>query len=587
MSSPPALPPPGRTSSALWLRSPALNPPLRIGLLLNDTKLPRFCARIVEDILASNFATLELLVCHKTPLALASAPSKSLARRITRRLFNSNLRKHSLYELYLRMDQRKRPASHPLDLIDCSGMLAGIDRINVEPVKQKFIHRFTEDTLQEIRARNLDVLIRFGFNILRGEILSAARYGVWSFHHGDNEFYRGGPPHFWELYEGAALSGVVLQVLTEELDAGTVLCKSLFTTQQTFSVSLNRFGPYWGASDMIIRKLNELHRFGWNHLLEHSIPPAPYQGRRKLYRTPTNVEMARWLAPVLIRKAVARPFQKKTVQRWKIGIRQNATPLFDAASDGSLRGFRWIEPVRGHFWADPFLLDWQDKKWIFFEDYVYARNRGHIACAELTPDGNLIDPVPCIEHSAHHYSYPYVFQDGNQLLMIPEASDSYSVDLYRCEEFPFKWKLQTTLLQGKFVDTSVWRHDGLWWMMTSTADPDSRSMSLYLFYSESLAGPWRMHPSNPISTDARNNRGAGRIIAAGGRLIRPSQSCCPIYGYSFSLNEVTRLSPTEYEERTVREFKPDALKVAAVHTYNWISGVEVIDGAKPARLATV
>src|SRR4029077_15494908 len=99
--------------------------------------------------------------------------------------------------------------------------------------------------------------------------------------------------------------------LTEELDAGTALCKSLFTSQQTFSVSLNRFGPYWGASDMIIRKLNELHRFGWNHLLKNSIPPAPYQGRKKLYRTPTNVEMARWLAPVLIRKAVARPFQKK------------------------------------------------------------------------------------------------------------------------------------------------------------------------------------------------------------------------------------------------------------------------------------
>jgi hypothetical protein len=41
---------------------------------------------------------------------------------------------------------------------------------------------------------------------------------VWSYHHGDNEFYRGGPPHFWELYEKAPLSGVILQVLTEELD---------------------------------------------------------------------------------------------------------------------------------------------------------------------------------------------------------------------------------------------------------------------------------------------------------------------------------------------------------------------------------
>ena len=33
---------------------------------------------------------------------------------------------------------------------------------------------------------------------LRGEI---ARHGVWSYHHGDNRFYRGGPPGFWEVME--------------------------------------------------------------------------------------------------------------------------------------------------------------------------------------------------------------------------------------------------------------------------------------------------------------------------------------------------------------------------------------------------
>src|SRR6266567_2602478 len=91
-------------------------------------------------------------------------------------------------------------------------------------------------------------------NILAGEILTAARYGVWSYHHGDNDFYRGGPPHFWELCERAPLSGVILQVLTEELDGGVVLCKSLFATQPTVMVSRNRFAPYWGSTDLVIRK---------------------------------------------------------------------------------------------------------------------------------------------------------------------------------------------------------------------------------------------------------------------------------------------------------------------------------------------
>src|SRR6202007_2537062 len=130
-----------------------------------------------------------------------------------------------------------------------------------EPLGKKFVHRFPDDALEIIRSKDLDVLIRFGFNILHGDILQAARFGVWSYHHGDNEFYRGGPPHFWELYESAPLSGVVLQVLSEELDAGLVLCKSLFATQKTLSVSKNRYAPYWGSTDLVIRKLNELHRF--------------------------------------------------------------------------------------------------------------------------------------------------------------------------------------------------------------------------------------------------------------------------------------------------------------------------------------
>src|SRR4029077_18871937 len=125
--------------------------------------------------------------------------------------------------------------------------------IEVEPVGQKFVHRFPEEALEQIRARNLDVLMRFGFNILHGGILKTARYGVWSFHHGDNEFYRGGPAHLWELYEGSPLSGGVLQVLSEELADGLGLCKSIFATEGVWSLSQNRFTPYWGSTDLIIR----------------------------------------------------------------------------------------------------------------------------------------------------------------------------------------------------------------------------------------------------------------------------------------------------------------------------------------------
>ena len=68
-------------------------------------------------------------------------------------------------------------------------------------------HRFPPGAIAALLSHDLDVILRFGFNILRGEVLTSARYGIWSFHHGDNEFYRGGPPLFWEVVEDNPCSG--------------------------------------------------------------------------------------------------------------------------------------------------------------------------------------------------------------------------------------------------------------------------------------------------------------------------------------------------------------------------------------------
>ena len=568
-----------------WSLSPADRPQLRTGVLLDSPKLALFCAKIIQDIQTSNFARIELLVYRKAPSQQPASPNRGPLSGLSKRLFDSRLRKRVLYDLYLRLDQRMKPKNHPLDQRDCSDLLAGIESIEVEPIGKKFVHRFPEETLDQIRAKNLDVLIRFGFNILHGDILKAARYGVWSYHHGDNDFYRGGPAHFWELHEGSPLSGVILQVLTEELDGGLVLCKSQFTTRSTVSMSVNRFAPYWGAADLVIRKLNELHQFGWEHLEKTVVPPAPYQGKRKLYRLPTNSDVVNWLAPVFLKKAVRYPFRKPRIQHWQIAMRNNGKHLLES---DDLEGFRWIEAPKGYFWADPFGFEHAGKNWVFFEEFSYQKNRAWISCAEVLPNGRLGSPIVCLDNPHRHYSYPHIFRDGTDIFMVPESYDSQCVDLFRCEEFPNKWIHERTLFQGRFVDTTIWQHDGLWWMMTTRAEPDPRAGVLFLYYSESLAGEWKFHPSNPISTDARNDRGAGRVFRAGDRLIRPSQSHCPIYGYSFSLNEIAALTPAQYSERVLTTVTPEFWKgFCAVHTYDRTGNIEWIDGARIAPLKDV
>jgi len=574
--------------ASYYRNSPANRPPLRIGILLNSReKISASLARIIADIQASNFAEIKLLIVKKSTSAPANS-SNSGVSRFLRPVLKAKVRRQLLYSLYLRLDARMKPAPDPLAEIDCEDLLAGIETIEVEPVGQKFVHRFPEEALEQIRAKNLDVLMRFGFNILHGGILKAARYGVWSLHHGDNEFYRGGPAHFWELYEGSSLSGVVLQVLSEELDAGLVLCKSIFATEGGWSLSQNRFTPYWGSTDLIIRKLNELHRCGWEYVLEKALPAVPYKGKRKIYRTPANSEVIRWLAPVFLKKAIAYPFRRPTIQHWKIACRVNGNPLHASLSHPDCSGFNWIESPKGRFWADPFAFDHEGQCWAFFEDYSYQEKRAGIACAPVSTEGKLGSPQVCLENAEHHYSYPHIFRAGSEIFMVPESVDSNEVSLFRCRQFPDQWIKEAILLEGKFVDTTIWEHEGLWWLMTTSAEPSSRGGVLLLFYADSPRGKWQFHPGNPISTDIRNNRGAGCVFRHDNRLIRPSQSGAPSYGYSISFNEITALSKQHYEERPMQTITPEHWPgISGIHTYNWAGKVELIDGRSSVALREV
>jgi hypothetical protein len=552
---------------------------LRIGLLLDSTTVSRCFAEVIGHISQSDFAEIALLVFNneEQPAAAPESP-RSLPRRILRAVSDSGSRSKLLFSLYQKMDSRRVPAADdPIAPVDCTERLRNIESVLVTPLRKRFVHRFPPEAIEQIRAKNLDVLLRFGFNILRGDVLTAAKYGVWSYHHGDNDDYCGGPAHFWEVYEGNPISGVILQVLTEQLDAGKVLYKGLFSTQPGISAALNRVQPYWGASTFVIQKLQELHESGWEHLEKNAVPLAPYRGKKKLYTTPSNQEMARWLAPVIVRKAARRLTRKDIVKHWRLAIRVGPKALPGAATNPDLSGFRWIESPRGRFYADPFLIEAEGKAWLFFEDYDYRTQRGLIACGEIR-DGSLVDVRPALERD-YHLSYPCVFHDGGEIYMIPETASSGAVELYRCVRFPDEWKLEKILFHGRAVDTTVYAQNGLYWFFVTMQEPHGFATQLWLFYAESLTGEWIRHPANPISTDVRNSRGAGAIFPHNGKLYRPSQDCGQHYGYSFTFNQILAMNPREYRESPGVSVLPTWSEgMVATHSYSSVGDIEVIDG---------
>src|SRR5688572_2692545 len=156
-----------------YLRSTSGRPPLRIGLMLDSLNLPVWIVSIIDHIQASNFARIELLVLNglaaqKPPATGRRSPLPVRAWRI---VSNSKRRGKLLYNAYTKWDEKKyRPANNPLLTQDCSGRLDGIPQIIVQPQVKGFTHRFQAADVEAIRAAELDVIFRFGFNIIRGDI---------------------------------------------------------------------------------------------------------------------------------------------------------------------------------------------------------------------------------------------------------------------------------------------------------------------------------------------------------------------------------------------------------------------------------
>lgn len=549
-----------------YLTSSPPRAPLRVGMIVERVdRVPAFAAKIIADIQASNFAQIGLIlqICNRQPTVTPPF----------------------LYRLYLRLDERMRPGNDPLDVVDCRNMVAGVETLQAE----LRVHHGQREispagAIDAIHLKELDVMIALIADPLLVNLSGEVPYGIWYLNAGDNEFFRGGPSHFWEIREHNPISAVTLCAAYTNTKEHVVLAKARFATEQTISVSRNRYLPYWGSTELVVGKLHELHDSGWELLLKKAKAETPYKGKRPLYSHPSNLEMASWLGPILLKKAISYPFRKKIVQHWKIAVRANATPLFEP--DASHVGFRWIDPPKGHAWADPFGFEHEGKYWLFFEDYSYERMRGSIACVEISEDGIVSGaPVVCLDNANCHYSYPHVFREGSDIFMIPEAFESESVDLYRCRRFPYEWVHDSRLMHGRFVDTTVWQAEGLWWLATTSAEPAPGAGFLWLYYSNSLRGKWHFHPANPISTDIRSSRGAGRVFRYENHLIRPSQSGAPTYGYSLSFHEITELTPQCYAERLVKTIGPERWPgLAGVHTYNRSAQLEFIDGRTPVSL---
>lgn len=91
----------------------------------------------------------------------------------------------------------------------------------VSPIRDGNWNRLPSTVVDDV-ATTSDVVLRYGFGLIDGDILTEPREGVVSFHPADIRRYRGmGPPQ--AFLDGQSEMGVTLQRLSTDIDAGEII----------------------------------------------------------------------------------------------------------------------------------------------------------------------------------------------------------------------------------------------------------------------------------------------------------------------------------------------------------------------------
>lgn len=531
---------------------------LRVGLLLDGASIPYWAARSIERIARLDSAEIILVV-------IDGGTEKNIDPTRATESF--------LYDTYIWFDRRRNHQT--IDPLAREDLPRELDKAGRVYLKRTADARRTisEEVVRKIYERDLDVLIDIGNVTPLGELSRCARHGIWSFSPGDGERYDDHSPGFWEIFHREPVTSAHVRRIARGATSIVYLSHSHTITR---SEQRNRDQLYLKGISFLPRLLNEQYLLGKDPLPAKesgavtTSGPFPRNG-------PGNLDMMSYYLRRLPRDVHFLAKRALFEERWAVQY------SLDSRIPSTYGGFQELMPPPHTWWGDPQVAQQDNDFYIFVEELVLprSRNHAHISVFRVDPQGGQEGPVKVLERP-YHLSYPFVLEWKGARYMVPESSANRTIELYEATDFPYHWKLVKEIMVGvEAVDTTIVRRNGLWWMFTNLRENPGGPINdeLFLFYSEDLlADRWEPHPLNPIVTDARCARPAGRIFELDGVLYRPSQDCSRCYGYAVNINRIAEMDENRYREVRTAYVEPKEFPGASrVHTFSHIHGLTALD----------
>jgi len=531
---------------------------LKFGIICESTMLADWQIDTIKEIVNSKAGSLDLIIlCENSKI---NKNEKSIITKIINKIFSNKLL-YSLWQKTLKKDKKIN--------IEEENLVDGIVlKCNIRK-KGKYRDYFSEEDLRSIKERNLDFILRFGLNIITGEILDIPKYGIWSFHHGDERKYRGRPACFWEMYNNENEIGGILQRLNEKLDGGIIL-KRWFIKNNKISWKNN---------------LDELRNYGT--LLpkqvcidiingnENYIFNKPSKTSAKIRYVPKNIEMVSFIFTLF--KNYFYFFKKKfMIDSWKIGLIEDKIGYY--AFNDSKTKIKWFESNdKNVFFADPFLTKQGEDFIVFFEKFNHNDNRGMISRFLIDKNKKISNEIEVIRDK-NHYSFPYIFEENNKLYILPEQMSKNLVEIYEIDKNSGKVLSKKIILDNiKLSDPTIFCYNSKYWLFGTV-----NGIELMAWHANEIFGTWTEHKNNPIKIDISSSRNAGRILYNEEELIRFSQDCSKDYGSRIAINKILELSEINFLEETIGYIEPknEWDYNEGLHTISFTNNYIVIDAKK-------
>ena len=416
--------------------------------------------------------------------------------------------------------------------------------------------RLPPEVLQLIAEDHLALILKFGMGLLRVPPSSELPIPILSYHHGDPREFRGRPAGFYELLQGRDLIGQVVQRLSNELDAGSVLAFGE-TKAHKHSYRATLIEAYSHSPLLLPQAID-------NALTGRTFTFP--KGRN--YRLPSNGTVARFASRSLWHLGARLLYGAFVEKRWQVAevTAASTEPVEAVRSFAPLRDWAVVKRPTGYrFIADPF---------------YHPRADGVLveAMRKSTGDGEILhisaNRSRLLLSCGKHLSYPSVFSIGDRHFLLPEMSTWSPPKLFRLNDDKAEDAGELDLPgRARLIDPTLFEHDDTIFLFASRESEAPGVLRLWV--SNSLSETFTEHPCSPIRVSPAGSRMGGSIIRIGKRLYRVGQDFGQHYGDGVILFEIRNLSRKVYQETECARLR--FADVKGPHTLNFRNGRVLFD----------